>query len=196
TIATGGCAVNCAIALARLGVPADVVVRLGDDMLGDFVVRELERSGVPSAHVRREPAPDKGGRTTSFSFAAVTPAGERSFLHTTGANARLSRADVPDALLRGRRFVFVTGTMLMETLDGAATAEVLGAARGAGATTLLDTVFVEGAQRSEWWRRVAPALPHLDYFIPSEPEAQALAGGAEIVEAARAFRAAGVRNVA
>ncbi len=190
TTTTGGCAVNCAIALARLGVPCDVVARVGADMLGDFVVSELERQGVSAALVARDPA-----RSTSFSFAAVNSRGERSFLHTAGANAVLSAADVPARALGQRRLVFVTGAMLMDTLDGPPAADLLARARTHGATTLLDTVYVESMPRSEWRRRLDPVLPHLDYFLPSESEASAFSGQDDPATAARAFQRAGARNV-
>jgi sugar/nucleoside kinase (ribokinase family) len=190
TITTGGCAVNAAIALARLGVGADVVARVGADMLGDFVSSELHRHSLSTRLLVRDRE-----RTTSFSFAAVGRAGERSFLHTTGANAKLARADVPHEELRTHSFLFVAGSMLMDTLDGEPTADLLRDARAAGATTLLDTVFVEGSPREEWQRRLTPALPHLDYFIPSHAEARALSGLDEPAAAAAQFRAAGARNV-
>ncbi len=190
TIATGGCAVNTALALARLGIPADVVTRVGRDPNGDFVVSELARHGVSDAGVVRDPS-----RGTSYSFVAVLGSGERSFLHTTGANARIAAADVSDAMLEGRPLVFVAGVMVMDSLDGEPAAGVLARARARGAQTMLDTVFVEGLAREEWVRRVGPALRHLDYFVPSLPEALAISGRGEPVAAAEFFRAEGVRRV-
>ncbi|MFQ5806338.1 MAG: carbohydrate kinase family protein [Phycisphaerae bacterium] len=190
TISTGGCAINCSIALAKLGVPCDVIARVGMDMLGDFVLAELERYGVPGDAIARD-----GSTSTAFTFAAVSSTGERSFVHTTGADARLCRADVPPQRLAERKLVFVTGTMLMDSLDGEPTAELLADARAAGAATLLDTVYVESTPATEWRRRVVPALPHLDYFVPSRPEACAISGLEDLSEIARDFQARGARNV-
>jgi sugar/nucleoside kinase (ribokinase family) len=91
--------------------------------------------------------------------------------------------------------VFVTGAMLMDALDGAGAATLLRQTRRAGATTLMDTVFVENLPALEWRRRVGPALENLDYFIPSEPEARALSGHNDPVAAARSFQGDGARNV-
>jgi sugar/nucleoside kinase (ribokinase family) len=190
TLATGGCAVNCSTALAKLGVPCDLIVRVGSDILGDFVVAELQRHGVPTAGVVRD---QEVG--TAFTFAAVSADGERSFLHTTGADATLNRGDVPGESLTGRKLVYVGGTMLMDRFDGEQTAAVLADAREAGARTLLDTVYVEAAPREEWERRLRPVLPHLDYFIPSRLEARAFSGLQDPAEIARSFQARGVRNV-
>ena len=191
TISTGGCAINAAIALSKLGVPCEVAARVGSDMLGDFVSSELHRHKLSTRLLARDE-----DRTTSFSFAAVGASGERSFLHTTGANAALCLDDIPLDEVRSRKFLFVAGSMLMDAMDGAQTAELLREAQRARVATLLDTVFVESAPPSEWQRRIAPALPHLDYFVPSMSEARAMSGRDDPGEAARSFQGAGARNVA
>jgi len=190
TISTGGCAINCSIALAKLGLQCDVVARVGTDILGDFVAAELARHGVPTDGIVRD-----SSTSTAFTFAAVGSSGERSFLHTTGADARICRADVPPDRLRGRKLVFVTGAMVMDSLDGKPTAELLADARAAGATTLLDTVYVESASAAEWRRRILPALPHVEYFVPSRPEARAISGLEDLSAIARDFQARGAANV-
>lgn len=189
-LSTGGCAVNVAIALARLGVPCDLVARVGRDAFGSFVAAELERHGVGPERLVRD-----GERPTAFTFVAVRSDGERSFVHVRGANAALARADVPAPTLHRRRFVLLTGIMLMDALDGAPAAELLRDARTAGAVALLDTVFVESAGATEWRRRVLPALPHTGWFVPSEPEAAAISGERDPARAARWFRAHGARGV-
>ncbi len=190
TISTGGCAINCSIALAKLGVPCDVVARVGTDILGDFVAAELARHGVPTDGIVRD-----SSTSTAFTFVAVGSSGERSFFHTTGADARICRADVPPDRLRGCKLVFVTGAMVMDSLDGEPTAELLADARAAGATTLLDTVYVETAPAAEWHRRIVPTLPYVDYFVPSRAEACALSGLEDLSAIARDFQARGAANV-
>ncbi len=190
SLTTGGCAINCAIALAKLGVGVDVVSRVGRDVLGDFVVSELSRAGASTSAIVRDVS-----RATSFSFVAVPTGGERSFLHTKGANAALCPADVSEGTLAGKTLVFVTGVMLMDALDGEPAAGLLRDARARGARTVLDTVYVEGLPREQWQRRVTPSLKHLDYFIPSEAEAKELAGTGDMSQAARAFVRDGARNV-
>ena len=190
TMSTGGCAINCSIALAKLGAPCDTIARVGADILGDFVVAELARHGLNTAGIVRDPQ-----TSTAFTFVCVSSAGERCFFHTMGADARLCRADVPSATLPGRKLVFVAGTMVMDDLDGEPTAALLTDARAAGVTTLLDTVYVETASRAEWQRRVLPALPHVDYFIPSHAEARAISGLEDPSSIARDFQSHGARHV-
>jgi sugar/nucleoside kinase (ribokinase family) len=85
--------------------------------------------------------------------------------------------------------------MVMDSLDGEPTAELLSDARAAGAMTLLDTVYVESASAAEWRRRMLPALPHVDYFVPSHPEARAISGLEDLSAIARDFQARGAGNV-
>lgn len=190
TMATGGCAVNTAIALARLGVGADIIARVGEDANGGFIAAELGRHGVDTSLLARD-----ASSGTSYSFVAVHPGGERSFLHTTGANDKLCPEDIPDDTMQGRSLVFVTGMMVMRAMEGGAAAGVLGRARQAGARTMLDTVFVEGLSREEWSHRVGPCLPLLDDFVPSLAEARALSGRSDPEAAAKSFRDQGVGRV-
>lgn len=189
-LSTGGCAINCSIALAKLGTACELVTRVGRDVLGDFVLAELERHNVPTSGVVRD-----ADASTAFTFVAVGSDGERRFLHTVGANATICRADVSSERLACAGIVFVTGAMLMDTLDGEATTSLLADARAGGATTLLDTVYVESATSEEWRRRVGPALSQLDYFIPSYAEARGLTGLDDPSEMARGCQADGARNV-
>lgn len=190
-LATGGCAANSATALARLGVPCSLVTRAGVDPFGDLLLGRLAEAGVDTEGVVRDPdAP------TPFTFVVVAPGGERSFLHVRGTNARIREEDVPPERLEGRRFVLAAGAMLMDALDGEPLARVLAAARRRGAVTLLDTVFVDAAPAAEWRRRLLPALPRLDWCVPSRAEARALTGLEDPSAQAHWLRDAGVAGVA
>lgn len=189
-LTTGGCAINCAIALAKLGVGVDLVSRVGRDALGDFVVSEVACSGAGTGGIVRD-----ASKPTSFSFVAVPSGGERSFLHTKGANSTLCPSDVTAEAIAGKSLVFVTGVMLMDALDAQPAAQLLQRAQAQGARTILDTVYVEGVAIEEWNRRVFPSLPFLDYFVPSEAEARELAATSNMTKAARAFQQAGAKNV-
>lgn len=78
---TGGCAVNTGSALALLGLPVEVIGKVGADPFGNFLVRELEACGVGTQGVSREEAAG-----TSTSMVMVDPDGERRFVHYIGAS--------------------------------------------------------------------------------------------------------------
>jgi sugar/nucleoside kinase (ribokinase family) len=85
--------------------------------------------------------------------------------------------------------------MVMATLDGEPTGKFLADVRKAGVKTLLDTVYLDSAAPAAWHAAIDPALPALDYFIPSYPEARALTGQSEPSEIARKLQAGGCANV-
>lgn len=188
-ITTGGCAVNCAIDLGKMGIPNSLAIKVGNDMLGDFVMDQVRAVGVDVTGVVRDPATN-----TPFTFVMVDSTGERRFCHTMGTNATLTAGELDVDFIARHRFCYVGGVMLMPSLDGPPLAGVLKKVRSRGVVTLLDTVFVPAPQ--EQWRRVVlPLLPELDYFVPSEPESCAITGLSDPEVMARFFQDHGATNV-
>lgn len=183
----GGCALNTASALVRLGSTASVVGKVGNDPFGDFVLGLLDARGVDGRGVVRDPAVP-----TSATVALVSVDGERTFLHMPGANAHLSREELDPAILYGGRCLHVAGALVMEDLDGEPFAVILAEARRRGLTTSLDTVF----DASGRWSRVEPSLPYLDLAMASLEEARAVSGEQEPERVAAWFRTRGVGDVA
>jgi len=190
TLTTGGNAMNCSVALGKMGVACDVIVKVGNDALGEFVVSEAKRYHVGTAGVIRA-----DGVHTPYTFVCVLSGGQRSFFHTMGTNGTLCYDDIDLGIVKKAKFCFVTGTMVMKTFDGLQTAQLLADAQAAGAKTLLDTVYLDSAPQQTWEANIYPALPVLDYFIPSQPEAKAITGLNEPAEMARALQDRGCRNV-
>ncbi len=190
TMTTGGNAVNCSIALAKMGLACEAIIKVGIDNPGDFVIGELRTYGVGIEGVVRA-----AGIHTPFTFACIFTGGQRSFFHTMGANGTLCYDDINMAIVKRARFCFVTGTMVMKTFDGAQTARLLAEAQAAGVKTLLDTVYVDNAPPELWRVNIDPCLPHLDYFIPSQPEARKITGLSDPSEMARVLQSRGCRNV-
>ena len=50
----GGCAANVAVGLSRLGIEATCVSNVGDDEIGGWVVRELEKNGIKTECINKE----------------------------------------------------------------------------------------------------------------------------------------------
>ena len=68
----GGNAATAAVAIARLGGRAHLIARLGDDLIGDAILRELEGHGVDTSLVHRFP-----GCASSLSSILIDETGER-----------------------------------------------------------------------------------------------------------------------
>lgn len=184
---TGGCAVNTAIGLARLGVPVQVIGKIGLDPFGDFLLRQLDLHSVGTRGVSRDP--EIG---TSTTMVLVDPDGERRFVHYMGANARLTLDDVDWGIIESASILHVAGALVLPGIDGQPTAELLQRAQAVGVTTFLDTVWDDTGR---WMDLLGPCLPHVDYFVPSLAEAQALTGLDDPEDVARALLDRGVGTV-
>ncbi len=184
---TGGCAVNTATALARLGLPVEVIGKVGTDAFGDFVIQAMTRRGISAGGIKRD-----ANAGTSATMVMVGPDGERRFIHYIGANARLSLADIDLQQVGRASILHIAGALVLPGMDGEPTAQLLQQARRAGVTTFMDTVW---DATGRWMELLKPCLPHLDYFIPSLPEAVALTGQEDPYAAARALLDEGVGTV-
>jgi len=185
---TGGCAANAAVALARLGVSTAVLGKVGADDLGDYVVGALLQAGLDTRGLLRDP-----GAATSASLVAVHSDAERSFLHVPGANAVYGPDDVRWDVVGAARLLHVAGLQLLPAFEGDPLARMLAEARRRGLATVLDTVM---NPRSRGWDGLAPALPYLDWIVPSHEEARELTGEAEERGMVARLRRAGAKNVA
>jgi ribokinase len=150
----GGSAVNAALAARELGADAQVVGRIGSDPAGDLVAAELEERGIDARLARDDELPT--GTAIALHDAVVAD---------RGANARLSRSDLPsplrgDALLVSGFALFQEGSRdaaleALETFEGEWTAVDLASPRLARADFDARIVF---ATRAE-----AKAIPRLEH---------------------------------
>lgn len=183
----GGCALNTASALVRLGSAAAAAGKVGADAFGDFVLGLLEERGVDRRAVIRDPA-----AATSATVALVRSDGERTFLHLPGASAQLRAEELDPELVFAGRVLHVAGALVLEQLDGEPTARILAEAQARGILTSLDTVWDATGR----WHRLEPCLPNLDLAVPSLAEARAVSGEHEPERVAAWFRGRGVKEVA
>jgi sugar/nucleoside kinase (ribokinase family) len=184
---TGGCAINAATALARLGLPVEVIGKVGTDSFGDFLIDALAERTIGSQGVQRDP---KVG--TSATMVMVEPDGERRFVHYIGANARMTLDDIDFSMFEGASILHVAGSLVLPGIDGEPTAELLRRARDAGLITFLDVVWDDTGR---WMELIGPCLPYIDYFVPSLPEAQEITGLGDPAAVARALLDHGVGTV-
>jgi len=184
----GGCAANAATALANLGLPVNVIGKVGVDPFGDYVIHVLQERSIGTRGVKRDP-----GVGTSATMVMVDPDGERRFVHYIGANAALTIEDVDTELVSKAAILHIGGSLVMPGIDGEPTARLLQQARKAGVITFLDTVWDDTGR---WMTLLEPSLPNIDYFIPSLPEAQEITGFIEPKRVARDLIDHGVGTVA
>ncbi|RMH48990.1 MAG: sugar kinase [Alphaproteobacteria bacterium] len=166
-LAVSGAAGSAAIVAAKHGLKVQAVGGVGNDLMGDWVLRRLGDFGIDTQNMQRV-----AGMTTSSSIVTTRPDGARPALHKRGATAGFFVDDAAIERVTDTRILHVGGVGLMDRMDQGRTAEVMAAAKARGAITTLD---VFAATRDDF-AKVRPLLPHTDYFMPSEEEATALSG--------------------
>lgn len=186
---TGGCAANTATCLARLGVPTAVAGKVGTDLFGDFIARDLQAKGVETSGIQRT-----GAFGTSKTVILPVIGEDRRFIHTFGANADFRVSDIDRTLLSQVRLLCVGGYLIMPGFAQAELADLFRAARARGVKTVLDVVVPAG-DSSRSVKDLAEVLPYTDYFLPNDEEAHVLTGEAEPLVQAEAFRALGCGTV-
>jgi ribokinase len=91
-MAAGGKGANQAVAAARLGAHVTFVACLGTDVFGDQAMAGYQREGIDTSYIVRDAEAASG-----VALIIVDAQGENSIAVASGANARLSAADVERA---------------------------------------------------------------------------------------------------
>jgi sugar/nucleoside kinase (ribokinase family) len=164
----GGSGALMAHAAARLGLRTAFVGLVGADRAADLVLAMLADGGVDVSGVARDP-----GLDTAMTVVFVRPDGDRAILTSPGALSRFGPEHVDESVLTRTRHVHVASAFLQPRLM-AALPRLLAAAGKAGAVTSLDT---NDDPSGRWAFEREPLLRVVDYLLPNEREAVALAFG-------------------
>lgn len=166
-LAVSGAAGSAAIVAAKHGLKVQAVGGVGNDLMGDWVLRRLDDFGVDREMMQR--CPDF---STSSSIVTTRPDGARPALHKLGATAGFYVEDTALDRVLDTKILHIGGVGLMDAMDKGRNAEVLAEAKARGVTTTLD-VF---ASTPDDLALIKPLLAHTDVFMPSEEEAMELSG--------------------
>jgi sugar/nucleoside kinase (ribokinase family) len=170
-----------------LGLEVATAGAVGDDALGDVLIRALNGFGVDTAHVVRKP-----GVQTSASILPIRPNGDRPALHAIGANAVYSIDDVPWALVESAAHLHLGGNDSMRGLGRDGAAQILRRAHDGGVTTSMD-ILSEGSPKL--FAILKPCLPFVDWFMPNADQACKLTDSRTPEEAASRLLDLGVGGV-
>ncbi len=187
TVHNGGNAMTAAVNLRKLGVESYLIGKVGDDVFGKALLKGVCESGVCTNGVKVDQEAQ-----TSVSIVLLQN-GERSFLHTVGANGTFGLKDIDFSVIEKVDAVFLTGTFLMDTFDGKESIEFLKRCKEMGKTTFLDVCF---DAKNRWGDIINGYLPYVDYFMPSVDEAREISkidGTPD--EMADVFSSLGAKNV-
>lgn len=186
-ISVAGTAAGTAVDLAKLGVDVVSMGAIGDDVLGDFLVSAMRRSGVDAGLVVR-----KQGVQTSATILPIRANGERPALHCPGATAMLELGDIDMTAVHMADVVHLGGPDVCGPFGGEPARAVLAEARRHGAVTTVDVLSTgDGRTLTD----LADLLAMTDYFLPNDDQLRRLTGVEDLVRAAELTVSLGVRAV-
>ncbi|MFN8448034.1 MAG: 5-dehydro-2-deoxygluconokinase [Anaerolineae bacterium] len=188
----GGCPTNISVGTRRLGLKSALLTGLGDDKVGDFIRRFLQREGVETRF-----SPTKPGRRTSAVLLGIQPPDRFPLIYYRDNNAdiQLEIDDVLAAPVADSRLLLISGTGLSKEPSRSATQFAAEYAEQAGTEVILDIDY-----RPDQWHDARAfgvttrvTLPLCDIAIGTEDEIRAATGAADADEAV-ARLLAGVRK--
>jgi len=176
----GGSGANVAAWLADLGMPVELVARVGDDSRGGTALAVLDAAGV-TVRVVRDPE-----RATGRCVVVVTPDGERTMFPDPGANARLAVSDLDGLAWRAGDHLHVSGYSLLREGSRDAALTALERARAAALSVSVDAssealLLALGPEAFLSW--LVPG----DLLFANDDEASALTGHSKPLDALRAL---------
>jgi ribokinase len=157
----GGKGANQAVALARLGIPTQMVGRVGADNFGRELIQNLQTSGVQTENILIDETVSSG-----VAMIAVDDKGENQIIVIPGANGRVNQADVEHL---SNLLPNTTALLLQLEIPMAAVIAAAKAARQAGVKVIFDPAPAQVDVPDELYSLV-------DIITPNEVEAGQLVG--------------------
>lgn len=183
----GGDAFNVASNLSALGTETTLYSAVGEDAFGAFALDYAEKLGVSTQWIKTTDGP------TSVTAVLIHPDGERSFVVQRGASHELKERQISDDLLRQYDLLYIGSACGIPGLDGEGLTKLLHRAKVLDCKTAMD---ITGNPTRRSAAQLLPALPNLDFFLPSAYEAMDLSGRDSPGKAADYFHEKGVPVVA
>ena len=169
-ISTGGPVSNTGIAMSILGADVSLMGKIGDDMFGTVMLKELEKTGHNKGMIVAE------GENTSYTVVIVPPGYDRIFLHHTGANDTFCADDINYDLVKDAKLFHFGYPPLMKKMyedDGKELIEIFKRVKTLGVTTSLDMSLPDSnsaSGKADWEKILKNLLPYVDIYLPSVEE--------------------------
>jgi Sugar kinases, ribokinase family len=163
---------NTGLALNRLGITAQLVGKIGDDLFGPTICQIIDSYG---ENLTEGMIVDSSG-STSYTIIINYPGVDRILLHSPGVNDTFQINDIPyESLEQARLFHFGYPPLMRSTFvdNGIVLAEIFRRAKQTGVTTSLDMAFPDPASdagHADWHSILESVLPYVDIFMPSVEE--------------------------
>ena len=182
-LSLGGDATNVAIALRKLGCPAQLISRVGDDVVGECLLTALRHYGIDTSQTLRGPQPKAATQIFRFEDRARTLfIDARDYapyeipLHSVCPGDNVALCSLHQEPLR----------------DSAQVRRAASEAKARGAIVCADAYTVRDQFDFSVYR---DAFAYFDYFFPNDEEAMCYTRAASPEEACRVLLSWGVKNV-
>lgn len=186
-ILPGGCAVNAAIDIKKLGGDIALSCLIGDDALGKMLLNYFKNIDLTCEGIVVDPTVE-----TTVSIVLINSFGERSFLYNPGSSAEFGIKHINIELIKKSDIIFVAGQMLLPSFEGDDLADFFKQMKSLGKYTVMDTAWDKDGK---WLSRIEKALPYTDLFMPSKEEAIIMSGQKDPEKIADFFFEKGCKSV-
>ena len=175
----GGKGANQAVAVARLGKEVYMIGRVGDDYVGDQLIRNLKENKVNTFHVFKTPGVHSG-----IALITVDSKGENTIVVAPGADNYLLPKDIDDAeeSLKKSKILLIQYEIPPKTIQYA-----VKKAKNLGLTVIVNPAFVRKLP-NEFYK-------YVDILTPNRLEALEITGEKTVLEAGRKLLKMGVGTV-
>ncbi|WP_261131978.1 carbohydrate kinase family protein [Bacillus sp. Marseille-Q3570] len=172
SFSTGGAVANTGIALNKLGVPALLMGKVGNDHFGQILMKQLRGEGLEAVQKMIVASNDQ----TSYTIVLSQPGIDRTFLHCAGVNDTFSMVDIDyDALKETKVFHFGYPPLMkkMYQNNGEELFRILSELKKKDITVSLDMAYPDPdseAGQASWKAILTKCLPMVDVFMPNIEE--------------------------
>ncbi len=156
--------------LARLGAKVGFVGKVGEDMVGDFLLERLRAGNVDTSRILRSKS-EQTGVCVILSFPQ-----EYAMASYPGVRETFCLADIDLEYVRQAKHLHMSTFYLQPALQADAR-EVFRTAKTAGLTTSLDP---DTDPTQKWAGGLKQVLPFVDIFLPNEQEAMKISGQPDV----------------
>jgi ribokinase len=163
---SGGKGANQAVAVARLSYPCTLLGKVGNDIFGSTLLKELESYGVDISHI------ETANIASGTAMIAVEDSGENCIIVTPGANSEVNieYLESKQEILKNAGIVLAQLEIPLDAIEWIAEFCNL-----SGIPFILDPAPAQ--------KLPASLLARIDWFTPNESEAAFYTGKAEDIEA-------------
>ncbi len=162
---TGGGAVNAATNFSNLGLNASTIVKIGDELQGENILKTLSKYGVDLSNVVKSKE-----YKTGFSIILISFQGDRTVLAHRGANAKLEATDINFEAIKNSKWLYLA------PLNGDSTKVLDGVAKFAEENNVNLAINIGTSSIKQGKERLIETLKTAEVIILNKDEATMLTG--------------------